>query len=79
LSDLFEAIETYCFELFNNRVNADVGKRQADAFKELMHRHGIDQLEGVSFDNDFLIQTMPEVEGGARVQKTCGVKVRGDY
>jgi putative transposase len=79
LSDLFEALETYCFEIFNNRVNADLGKRPADAFKELMHRHGIDQLEGVKFDNDFLIQTMPEVEGGARVQKNCGVKVRGDY
>ena len=79
LATLSEAIESYCFQIYNQHVNADLGKRPVDAFNELMVKHGIDQLPKVDFNNDFLIQTMPEVNGGtARVQKPCGVKVRGD-
>lgn len=80
LSSLSEALDAYCFNIYNQHVHADLGKRPVDAFKDLMVKHGIDQLPKVAFDNDFLIQTMPEVAGGtARVQKPCGVKVRSDY
>lgn len=80
LAELHKAIECYCFEHFNQRVHADLGQSPADALKALMAKHGIDRLPETKFDDDFLLLTMLEVaDGTARVQRPCGVKVRGDY
>lgn len=80
LKELFEALEHYCFVLFNERVHADLGKTPNAAMAALMKRHGIDRLPGKTLDFDFLVQTMPEIDGGTgMVQKPCGIKVRTDY
>ena len=80
LAELFAGIEHFCFNYWNQKTHADLGKSPAQALKELVARHGIDQIPGERFDDDFLIQTMPEVPRGTTcVQKPCGVFFRGDY
>lgn len=79
LSELFDALEFYCFEIFNKRPHADLGKSPADAMKEKLEQHGVAQFPEVAFDNDFLIQTMPEAPfGTSRVLKPNTIKLRGD-
>lgn len=76
---LYAAIEYYCFELFNKRDHKDLGKSPARALTDLMAKHGIDQMPKQAFDNDFLIQTMPEVGAGTvRVQAPCFVQVHNE-
>ena len=77
---LYQLLETYCFEHFNQCPNADLGQAPADAFKALVLKHGVQALRAQKFDEAFLISTMVGIDGDtARVQPARGVKVRGDY
>ena len=80
LGDLSQGIEHFCFDYWNQKTHPDLGKSPAEALKGLVAMHGINQIPGEQFNDEFLIQTMPEVPGGtARVQKPCGIRFRGDY
>ena len=80
LPALYQVLETYCFEHFNRRPNAEVGQSPAEAFKLLVLKHGVRALCSQKLDESFLIATMVGVQGEtARVQPARGVKVRGDY
>jgi len=78
LPALYQAIEEYCFQHFNQRPHPDLGQTPSEAFTSLMIQHGMARPQ--ECDDAFLIDTMVSVgKGTARVQPGKGIKIKNDY
>jgi len=79
---LYSLLEKYFYEFYDTREHSALGESPKEAFERSMRYSGNRPARYISYDEDFMMMTMPFLgrnKGKAKVDFRCGVKVNYFY